>query len=129
MKAADMAAFLEVNGWAAVSGAAWGFAIWVSAYEPLVLFFVVTATTVLVNRRALFARVRRTTWIVLAAVIALWLLVERRLPSLSFGQSNVVCKKLAGTIGELAMVLPTKFVCVVWYGYFGLISSFVCDML
>ena len=35
MKAADMAALSEVNRWAAVSGAAWRFAIWVSAYERL----------------------------------------------------------------------------------------------
>ena len=128
MKAADMAAFLEVNSWAAVSGAAWGFAIWVSAYEPLVLFFVVTATTVLVNRRALFARVRRTTWIVLAAVIALGLLVERRLPSLAIVQSNVVFKKWAGTIGELAQVLPTNLVWLRWCGYLILIAPFLIWM-
>src|SRR5262249_58067871 len=37
MKAADTAASAEVSRWAAVTGATWAFAIWVSAYEPLVL--------------------------------------------------------------------------------------------
>src|SRR5262249_51436777 len=111
MKAADMAAFSEVDRWAALSGVAWGFAIWVSAYEPLVLFFVVTAATAVVNRRALFARDRRTTWIVLAAVIALVLLAERRLPSLAIVQSNVVFKNWTGPICELWQDLPANPMC------------------
>src|SRR5262249_12265008 len=128
MKAADMAAFSEVDRWAALSGVAWGFAIWVSAYEPLVLFFVVTAATAVVNRRALFARDRRTTWIVLAAVIALGLLVERRLPSLAIVQSNVVFKNWAGTIGELGQVLPANPVWLRWCGYLILIAPFLIWM-
>src|SRR5437667_3038117 len=48
--AAGTTASTEVNRWAVVSGVAWGFAIWVSAYEPLLLFFIVTPTAFLMKQ-------------------------------------------------------------------------------
>ena len=44
------------SAWRLTSTAAWALAIWVSAYEPLVLFLIVTATALVMNRRAVFAR-------------------------------------------------------------------------
>src|SRR6185369_4992623 len=54
LQAANMA-----GAWWLTSAVAWAVAIWVSAYEPLVLFLVLTATVLLMNRRAVFARDRR----------------------------------------------------------------------
>src|SRR5207248_7234830 len=48
---ASTAAATERNRWAVVSGTAWGFALWVSAYEPLVLFLLVLVTSFLLNPR------------------------------------------------------------------------------
>src|SRR5437773_11893586 len=44
MKAADTAAS-EDNRWSIVSEPAWALAIWVTAYEPLVLFLIIITTT------------------------------------------------------------------------------------
>src|SRR5262245_30154763 len=107
---------------ALTSAVAWAIAIWVSAYEPLLLFLSVTGTILFVNGRGLFARDRQPAWIVFAAIIALGLLVERRVPSLPIIQSNAVFKKWAGTIGELGHVLPTSSVWLGWCGYFILVA-------
>src|SRR4029077_11648808 len=45
---------MSIRRWAMISAAAWALAIWVSAYEPLVLFLIAVTTTCLVNRRSLF---------------------------------------------------------------------------
>ena len=63
-------------------------AIWVSAYEPLVLFLLVMATALVMNRRAVFARDRRAGWILFAAIIAIAFAIERRVPSFAILQSN-----------------------------------------
>src|SRR2546430_6282161 len=81
MKAADTAAS-EDNRWSIVSEPAWALAIWVTAYEPLVLFLIIITTTFLVNRRALFGRDRRAGSIFFATIIVIALLIERRIPSL-----------------------------------------------
>ena len=51
---ASTAAARERNRSAVVSGAAWGLALWVSTYEPLVLFLIVLVTSFLLNPLALF---------------------------------------------------------------------------
>ena len=75
----------RARGWL-TSAAAWALAIWVSAYEPLVLFLIVTATALLMNRRAVFARDRRAGWILFAAIIAIAFAIERRVPSFAIFQ-------------------------------------------
>jgi hypothetical protein len=105
-----------VRTWALASAVAWALAIWVSAYEPLVLFLVLTATALL-NRRAVFARDRRAGWILFAAIIAVAFAVERRVPSFAMLQSNGHLKDWARTIGELAHVSPMNPVWLNWCGY------------
>ena len=112
LQAANMA-----GAWWLVSAVAWAVAIWVSAYEPLVLFLVLTATALLTNRRAVFARDRRAGWILFAAIIAIAFAIERRVPSFAILQSNSHLKNWASTIGELAHVSPMKPVWVNWCGY------------
>ena len=43
-----------MQAWSLTSAVAWALAIWVSLYEPLILFVMMIATTFLVNRPALF---------------------------------------------------------------------------
>jgi hypothetical protein len=128
IKAADTAGFLQVDKWAAVSGAAWGFASWVSAYEPLVLFLTMTGTSFLVNRQAFFRRDRRTGWILFAAILAVALVIEQRVPSLATVQSNAIFKNWAATIGELGHVSPANPVWLRWCGFLLLVAPFLIWM-
>ncbi len=125
MKSAEKAASAEVNRWAAVSGVTWGLALWVSAYEPLVIFFIVTATAFLINRAALFGRARRAGWILFAAIIVIALLIERRVPSVATFQSNPSFENWARTIGELAHLSPVNPVWFRWCGFLLLVAPFL----
>jgi hypothetical protein len=127
-KAADTVAPPEHNRWSIVSGPAWALAIWVSAYEPLVLFLIVIATTFLVNPRALFGRDRRAGWILFAAVIAIALLIEGRIPSSSILHPDPIFKNWSVTIGELAHVSPANPVWLRWCGYLLLVAPFLIWM-
>jgi hypothetical protein len=118
----------RLRAWSVTSGAAWALAIWVSAYEPLVLFLIVIITTFLVNRRALFGRDRRAGWILFAAIIAVALLIERRIPSLSILHPDPIFNNWARTIGELVNVSPANPVWLRWCGYFFLITPFLIWM-
>jgi hypothetical protein len=128
MKAADTAASTDRVTWSVASGAAWALAIWVSAYEPLMLFLIVTATTLLMNRQTLFRRDRRTGWILFAAILAVALVIERRVPSLAIFQSNGIFKNWAATIGELGHVSPANPVWLRWCGFLLLVAPFLLWM-
>lgn len=125
MKAPDMAASKDRRRWSIVSGAAWALAIWVSAYEPLILFLIVTATIFLLNRRAILARDRRSGWIFFAAIIGIALVIERRIPSFAIFTSNAVFRNWESTIGELGHISPTNPVWFRWCGYLILIAPFL----
>jgi hypothetical protein len=118
----------HLRAWSITTAAAWAVAIWVSAYEPLVLFLIMTATTFVVNRQALFARERRVGWIVFAAIIAAALLIERRIPLPPIFQSDAVFTNWTRTIGELAHVSPTNPVWLRWCGYLLLVTPFLVLM-
>jgi hypothetical protein len=122
MKAADTAASTDHVAWSIVSGAAWALAIWVSAYEPLALFLILIGATFLVNRQSLFSRDRRTGWIFFAAILAIALVIERRVPSFAILQANGHLKAWWRTIGELAHVSPMNPVWLTWCGYLLLIT-------
>ena len=105
------------SAWRLTSAAAWALAIWVSAYEPLVLFLIVTATALLMNRHAVFARDRRAGWILFAAIIAIAFAIERRVPSFAIFQFTGHLRNWASTIGELAHVSPMNPVWLNWCGF------------
>ena len=75
------------------------------------------ATALVLNRRAVFARDRRAGWILFAAIIAIALAVERRVPSFAILESTGHFNNWARTIGELAHVSPTNPVWLNWCGY------------
>lgn len=105
------------RAWAVTSAACWALAIWVSTYEPLVLFTILTATALLVNRRTVFARDRRAGWILFAVIIAIAFAIEQRVPSFAILRSDGHLKNWASTIGELVHVSPINPVWLIWCGY------------
>ena len=121
----DEASGVEVNRpylqtyrrWSIVSGIAWGLAIWISAYESLVLFFITTVVSVLEGRKAIFANCRRIGWFCFALIVATALLIEQRIPAISIFRSNEIFKNWTRTIGELAHVSPVNPIWFRWTGY------------
>ena len=121
--------------WSAVSGIAWGLALWVSAYEPLVLFVIMLACHAGAGRRrvidlpqdrhALLAKDRRMGWILFLVIVALALVVERRIPTLPLFHSSEIFKNWASTIGELAHVSPANPIWLSWAGYLLLVAPFL----
>jgi len=105
------------SAWRLTSAAAWALAIWVSAYEPVVLLLIVTGTALVMNRRAVFTRDLRAGWILFAAIIATAFAVERRVPSFAIFRSTALLKNWARTIGELAHVSPMNPVWLNWCGF------------
>jgi hypothetical protein len=112
-------------GWGALSGIAWGLAIWISAYEPLLLFMLVIVIDILENRRSVLAKYRRPGWICFVLIIAIALLIERRIPSFSIFDSGEIFKNWSHSIGELAHVWPTNPIWLCWVGYFLLVAPFL----
>jgi hypothetical protein len=118
----------RARAWFLVSAATWAVAIWVSAYEPLLLFLIVRGTTFLVNDEALSARSRRAGWILFAAILTAALVIEQRVPSFTIFQSSTIFKNWAGTIGELGHVVPSNPIWLRWCGYLLLITPFLIWM-
>jgi hypothetical protein len=127
---------IEAAGyWSEVSGITWGLALWVSAYEPLILFLLVVACRAVTNRAdrrrlpgfggaaqsapatAVLRKRRRLAWILFALVIAVALLIERRIPSFPAFRSVGLFRNWSRTIGELAPVPPLDPVWFRWAGY------------
>jgi hypothetical protein len=113
------------RAWGITSAAAWALAIWVSAYEPLALFLIVTAAVLVMNRRVVFARDRRAGWVLFAAIIGIAFAVEQRVPPFAILQSDGHLKNWASTIGELVHVSPMNPVWLTWCGYFLLLTPFL----
>jgi len=116
--------------WGIVSGVAWGLAIWNSAYESLILFVlvIVLGKKSAPHSGAATAKSRRAEWLCFVLIIAIALLVERRIPSLSILHSDPIFKNWAGTIGELVHVSPPNPVWLHWCGYLLLVAPFLIWM-
>lgn len=112
----------KVSAWWLTSAAGWALAIWVSAYEPLVLFVIITATAFMLNRRAVFARDRRAGWVLFGAIIAIAFAIERRVPSLPIFQSTNHLRNWGSTIGELAHISAMNPVWFNWCGFLLLLA-------
>jgi hypothetical protein len=113
----DTPAARDLRRWAIVSGVAWGLAIWVSAYEPLLLLLLLLLLGLLPDRHFIFARQQRVRWFCFAAIIVIALLIERRLPSLSILAPGEIFRNWSKTIGELQSVSPLNPVWFRWAGY------------
>ena len=125
--------------WSVVSGLAWGMAIWVSAYEPLILLVLTTIAMIasnsstisgknhrtandnrfhLTNRlvAAFAARHQRFRWMTFISVLLLALLVERRIPTLAIFVSDPFFRNWSNTIGELVPVPLFNSIWLQWIG-------------
>src|SRR5947208_3560040 len=107
----------QSRNWSVVSGIAWSMALWVSFYEPLVLFVLLLLFGLTKDRHLLFGSHRRTGWIVFGAIISISLLVERRVPAFAILQSNQLFQNWSRTIGELRHVSPLDRIWFAWAGY------------
>jgi hypothetical protein len=103
--------------WSVVSGVAWALAIWVSAYEPLLLLILVLVILFGQDRRRLVNKSRRLGWICFAAIITLALLIERRLPWLPIFHSPDIFRNWSRAIGELRSLSPLDSIWFRWGGY------------
>jgi hypothetical protein len=103
--------------WSVMSGVAWALAVWVSAYEPLILLIFVLLILLAQDPHCLISKPRRLGWICLAVIIALAFLIERRLPSSSILSSQEIFRNWSRTIGELRLISPLDPIWFRWGGY------------
>ena len=127
---ADGTRAIEVNSrklseWSVISGIAWGLAIWTSAYESLVLLLLVLVVKLFENPKAILAKSGRAGFLCFALVIAIALLIERRIPSFSILYSDPLFQNWARTIGELAHVSPANPIWLDWTGYLLFVTPFL----
>ncbi len=111
--------------WSAISGIAWGVAIWISAYEPIVLLLIILLLGAVQDRHLVFGKQRCTGWILLTGIVALMLLIERRILSFSIFYSGAFFKNWSRAIGELAHVSPANPIWLRWAGYLILVAPFL----
>jgi hypothetical protein len=106
------------RNWGAVNGVAWGLALWVSLYEPLVLLVVVLLCHAVIARENFTARNRRLGWILLGVILVLGLVIEQRFPSWPQFGSTPILANWAATIGELT---PVRLDDPIWLRWAGLL--------
>ena len=104
------------RNWSLTSGTAWGMALWVSFYEPIVLLLVVAAFYALCDRQQFVDRSRRIGWIVLVSIVAIAFLIERRLPHFPVSANDSIFWNWSHTIGELR---PVSVIDPIWFRWFG----------
>ena len=107
----------QSTGWSVLAASAWGFALWVSTYEPLLLLVLLVVISLAQDRRLLFAKTRRPGWIAFLTILAIALAIEQRLPSLSIFHSTELFKNWSQTIGELHFVSLRDPIWFHWAGY------------
>ncbi len=111
------------GGWGMVSGIGWGLALWVSLYEPLILFGALLLSLAIAGRSQLTAPARRRGWWILIGIVILAALVERRLPE--WPGSEPFFANWSGTIGELQPVGLTNPAWLYWCGGLLFVSPFL----
>jgi hypothetical protein len=102
------------RGWGITSGVAWGLALWVSLYEPLILLLVLLFALALTAPSQFGEPSRRLGWGILLGIVIFAALVERRLPE--WPGSEPFLASWSGTIGELRPVSLTNPAWLHWSG-------------
>ena len=125
----------DATGWKLASGLAWGLAIWVSAYEPLILLLIAIAIGLAAQMRtgrgasdkASLGLTNQTEgqkqflyrhlkWLTLGTVLLIALLVERRLPVFPLFAVSPQFANWSRTIGELT---TTPLLSPIWFRWLG----------
>jgi hypothetical protein len=102
------------HSWSLLSGAAWGLALWVSFYEPLILLAIMVIAQLLAARKTFLSRDRLVGWVVGGAIILLAFAVEQRLPV--WPGNTQIFSNWAATIGELRPVAINDPIWLRWAG-------------
>ena len=105
-----------LRAWGIGAGVAWGIALWVSLYEPLVLLAGVLLVRLACDRRNLFLRARLPGWIALAAVVAFALLVDGWRVALPDPALREAFARWSANIGELRHLNPAGTLMWEWLG-------------
>lgn len=127
------------RGWSVASGIAWGLAIWVSAYEPLLLLLLLLACHAVAWRRrvfdlpqndalrnrphavtatsSFFSKDRRMGLIFFVAILAADVCTERRLPAFAVFASSNAFANWSHAVGELRPVSPLSPLWFQWAGF------------
>jgi hypothetical protein len=106
--------------WAWAAGIAWGLALWVSLYEPLLFFAGAVGRHVLFHPGALTARAVRGRWLAMGGVFVVALLVDGWRVSLPDSAMRPYLLAWSRTIGELGHLIPTDKTLWRWTGLFTL---------
>ena len=101
-------------GWSVASGLAWGLALWVSLYEPLILLGTLALFSLARRGANWISPPRRTGWFVFLGVVALAALIERRWPE--WPAAEPFFSNWSATIGELKHVGLTNRIWFDWCG-------------
>lgn len=109
-------ATVDSRGWSLVSGAAWGLALWVSFYEPLILLAVVAVVQLLLARSQFVRPNRLWGWALCAALVLLSFAIEQRLPVWPGSALDPIFARWAATIGELNHVSLSDPIWLRWMG-------------
>lgn len=92
--------------WNIASGVAFGLGIWVSLYEPLILFVLVLALRLVFHRKVLFSRESAMGLGVCLLILALFLLVEGITVQIPNAETRTYLKLWLGTILEMQPTTP-----------------------
>jgi hypothetical protein len=113
------------RNWSLTSGVAWGMAIWVSFYEPIILLFVIAGFYAICDREQFTDRSRRIGWSALAVVVVIAFLVERRLPQFPIFAHDSIFRNWSRTIGELMPIHVTDPIWFRWCGWTLIVTPFL----
>ena len=109
--------FERSTAWSVVSGLAWSLALWVSLYEPVILFALVACCAALQPQEFFLAPHRRLGWILFMVILAVAFLIEQRLPELRPFYSGQTFRNWSHTIGELVSISPLHPIWFQWVGW------------
>jgi hypothetical protein len=104
------------RAWSVSCGLAWGFGLWVSLYEPLVLLAAVTLLVLVFDRRRLWSRERVVVCGCLGCILLVALLLEGWRIVLPGGTTVKYFTNWRREIGELSMVAPLSPLLFRWLG-------------
>ncbi|MGV3531397.1 MAG: hypothetical protein ACO1QR_03435 [Chthoniobacteraceae bacterium] len=104
------------KAWSIAAGIAWGFALWVSLYEPLILLLVILALWLARAPRRLWERERRPGWIALLVIVIAALAIDGWRVSAPASESIPFLKNWSKSIGELRSIKPTSPLFFTWLG-------------
>ena len=103
-------------GWGIIAGSAWALALWVSLYEPLILFAIVAGFWLVCDRRRFFAREMRAGWIAFGVVVLAALTMDGWRVSWPDATLRAAFANWEKTIGELAHLDPRRPLLYRWLG-------------